>query len=96
MAASAAALVAKRIWLETGQGPWDHFFMLNNAHHNPETIARDYELSERLGVELEALGCEGLYEAQPALRARLVTSYVRKSNLLTGEVWFVWETKEDA
>jgi hypothetical protein len=96
MAPLAGATVAKRIWLEAWLSSWEHLSMLNNAHHNPETIANDLALSKRLAAELEALGCEGLYEVQPAPRAQFVTSYVRKTNLVTGEVWYVWETKEIA
>jgi len=72
--------------------------MLNNAHHDPVRIAQDFELSERLGAELQAhldAGGQGSYEERPAPRPRRISNYVRRVNLLTGEVRPMWETKED-
>jgi len=54
-------------------------------HHEVSVIESDYELSERLGAEILAAGCEPL-DAAPVTRKLTCLRPARKVNLVTGEV----------
>jgi hypothetical protein len=59
-------------------------------HHDEIEIARDYELSERLGAEILAAGCTPV-EAETVTRKLTCLRPARRVNLVTGEVVEYWE-----
>jgi len=72
-------------------------FLLN--HNTDETIAADYELSERLGRELEAAGCEPLAAEPAAVKVTYMTRLVGRWAVTDTDIEFWFEqhtTKENA
>lgn len=64
--------------------------MLN--HCDADRIQADYELSERLGAEILAAGCESLAPS-PKVKS-YATRWDRKVNLVTGHVTITQVTEE--
>ena len=62
-------------------------FLLN--HCNSDRIASDFELSERLGAEILAAGCEPV-RAEHTERKGGCMVLVPRTNLVTGATWMEW------